>query len=261
MKNCLILGSGRSGTSMLAGMLHQAGYFLGDKLHKPLPSNPRGFFEWQEINSINEEILARYVRRSFWCTVLKAVTGRNSVASPGKNQRWLAAIPEHVDIKTAGPQEEDRMKKVLQREPFGYKDPRFSYTLPVWEKFMKPDTVLLCVFREPDVTVNSILKECREREYLASLHITGKSAFDVWTSMYAHILFRHDRQPGTLLFAHYNQILNGTALPHLSETLGVRLDAGFAERDLQRSAPGGGIPDRARQIYAQLCERSGYRSY
>ena len=30
MRNCLILGSGRSGTSMIGGILHQAGYFVGD---------------------------------------------------------------------------------------------------------------------------------------------------------------------------------------------------------------------------------------
>lgn len=62
--NCLILGSGRSGTSMLAGILHQAGYFMGDKLHKPELSNPKGFFEWMTINQINEQILAAYVKRS-----------------------------------------------------------------------------------------------------------------------------------------------------------------------------------------------------
>ncbi|NIM13858.1 MAG: sulfotransferase family protein, partial [Candidatus Aminicenantes bacterium] len=55
MKNCLILGSGRSGTSMIAGILHKAGYFMGDNLYPPRSANPKGFFENWEINEINEK--------------------------------------------------------------------------------------------------------------------------------------------------------------------------------------------------------------
>ena len=50
VKNCLILGSGRSGTSMIAGILHKAGYFMGDNLYPPRSANPKGFFENWEIN-------------------------------------------------------------------------------------------------------------------------------------------------------------------------------------------------------------------
>jgi len=60
MNNCIILGSGRSGTSMIAGFLHKDGYFLGDRLYKSRDSSPKGFFERKETKSINEQILSRY---------------------------------------------------------------------------------------------------------------------------------------------------------------------------------------------------------
>jgi len=44
MKNCIILGSGRSGTSMVAGTLAKSGYFMGDNLYPARESNPKGFF-------------------------------------------------------------------------------------------------------------------------------------------------------------------------------------------------------------------------
>ena len=48
MKNIFITGSGRRGTSMLAGLFSQAGYFFGDKLYPPREANPKGFFERPE---------------------------------------------------------------------------------------------------------------------------------------------------------------------------------------------------------------------
>jgi Uncharacterized protein conserved in bacteria len=66
MRNCLILGSGRSGTSMVAGTLASAGYFIGDNLYPRLASNPKGFFEDPEINAINEDLLARILPKPFF---------------------------------------------------------------------------------------------------------------------------------------------------------------------------------------------------
>jgi hypothetical protein len=54
MRDCIVLGSGRSGTSMVAGALAKAGYFMGDRLYPARDANPLGFFEAPEINSINE---------------------------------------------------------------------------------------------------------------------------------------------------------------------------------------------------------------
>ena len=42
---------------MLAGLFSQAGYFFGDKLYPPREANPKGFFEDEEVNALNERIV------------------------------------------------------------------------------------------------------------------------------------------------------------------------------------------------------------
>jgi len=257
--NCLILGSGRSGTSMLAGTLHQAGYYMGDKLHKPELSNPKGFFEWMTINQINEQILSAYLKRSLSGKLLETFFKKGTVYNPiGRNQKWLLSLPAEVKVSCLALQVETDIKEVLAKEPFCYKDPRFSYTLPVWKKFLKPDAVFICVFREPDVTVNSILKECRTREYLGSLYINRRMAYSVWLNIYTHILVNHARNSENFIFVHYDQVYNGTALPMLSKLLGVPLKKDFVDADLKRTAPGGSVPAKAQDLYNQLCRHANY---
>ena len=60
MRNCLVMGFGRSGTSLMAGILLNSGYYLGDDLYPARESNPTGFFENSFINGINEQILKNY---------------------------------------------------------------------------------------------------------------------------------------------------------------------------------------------------------
>ena len=96
MKNVLILGSGRSGTSMVAGTLSKAGYFMGERLYKPRESNPKGFFEDPEINGINEALIAKVVPHrppliGKWLFHERPIEG----------QRWLAHVP--LDIKFPTP--------------------------------------------------------------------------------------------------------------------------------------------------------------
>jgi hypothetical protein len=262
MKNCLILGSGRSGTSMLGGILHQAGYFMGDKLHRPEPSNPKGFFEWMTINQINEQILAPYGKSGFVDKLIEIIFKKNTVYNPrGKNQKWLLSLPAETDVNRLSPQVEEGIQEVLGKEHFCYKDPRFSYTLPVWRNFLKQDTVFICVFREPDVTVNSILKECRTREYLRSLYITRRMAYAVWFNIYSHILFKHAGNFKNFVFVHYDQIYNGTALPVLSEMLDVSLQRDFVEEDLNRTIPGGLIPLKVKTLYRRLCVAANYTNH
>lgn len=259
MKNCLILGSGRSGTSMLAGTLQQSGYYLGDKLHKPEISNPKGFFEWLTINQINEQILAPYCKQRLTEKLLFTFFKKGTVYNPvGKNQKWVLSLPVEVEVNNLVPQVETLIKEVVAKEPFCYKDPRFSYTLPVWEKYLKPGTVFICVFREPDITVNSILKECRSREYLHSLYINRRMAYSVWLNIYSHILYKHAANFKNIIFVHYDQVFNGTALPMLSEKLEVPLQKDFVDKGLKRTLPGGAVPGKVKNLYRRLCEAAHY---
>ncbi len=257
VKNCLIFGSGRSGTSMLGGILYEAGYFMGNDLYPPRRGNLKGFFETAEINGINEKILEEYDKRLQ--KFLKKFTKNYTVHCPASGQRWLMSLPVTVTVNNENEEITNRIVKAIYKTPFAYKDPRFSYTLPVWRRYLEPDTVFICVFREPNITVKSILKECASERYLKSLKIDQKAAYGSWLNMYSHILKKHFDNKGQFVFVHYNQIYSGSALPMLSNKLGVELKQNFVERELKRTRSDSYVPHRIMEIYSSLCELADYR--
>lgn len=250
MKNCLITGSGRSGTSMAAGTLAQAGYFMGEDLYPGRGSNPKGFFEAPEINNINELLIERII------PARPPVLGRWFFRDrPVYGQRWLARVPPGTEIQST-PDIVERIKDVTGKKPFCFKDPRFCYTLPVWRPFLK-DTVFLCVFRHPADTAKSILKECSDMEYLRNLSISFERAVEVWTLMYRHVLEIH-RHEGSWMFMHFNQVLSEEGMKRMEDFTGAAVDRGFPDHSLRRSVSDEPVMSEARKVYETLCELAGY---
>jgi hypothetical protein len=259
MKNCLIFGSGRSGTSLLGGIMHQAGYYMGDNLYKPHLSNPKGFFECHEINEINEIILSGYYVYSKWSPV-QTFLKKGNQPETSAFYRWLASINPDVTIRNDNKRIANRIKEALSKKPYCYKDPRLCYTLPVWNPYLVDDTVLVCVFREPHNTVKSILNECKTREYLRGFHLTQRKAFQLWNNIYLHVLKNASELKREIFFIHYRQIIDGSGLPPLENKLETRLDREFADFTLNRSVSNEKIPASSLEIYRDLCRRADYRN-
>ena len=251
MRNVLILGSGRSGTSMLAGTLSKAGYYMGAELYTPRGSNPKGFFEDPEINDINECILEPYIPPRIGFLGMEFLRHR-----PRKTQRWLAKIPLSAKIE-ASDSIAERIKKQVNTTPYCFKDPRFSYTIPVWRPYLK-NAGFICTFREPAVTVESILKECTQQKYLQDLAINYKIALEVWESMYLHILKLH-RHKGDWLFIHFDQVLTKEGLNAIEKFTQSSVDRSFPEEKLRRSLSSKPVPKKIEQIYQQLCELAKFQ--
>jgi len=250
--NVIISGSGRSGTSMLAGVLAKAGYFMGDYLYPARESNPKGFYEDPEINGINEVLVAQVVPQR------PRLLGKWFFRSrPLEGQRWLARVPVGTRIPSL-PIISERIQKATQREPFCFKDPRFSYTLPVCRLFLK-NTVFVCVFRDPASTALSILKECRDAEYLHSLSVSFQQTLEVWNLMYRHILDVH-RHEGAWLFLHYNQVLSGEGLERLEDFVDAPVDRSFPDPSLNRSFSDDPVPEEVARVYQHLCEIAEYEA-
>lgn len=245
MKNVIILGSGRSGTSMVAGSLRRAGYDMGAGLKEGTPSNPLGYFESVEINDINEDLLR---------PVAAGLAGRpvDGVPHPvmAKDQHWLACLPRGVNVEPV-PGVDARMAAAAARRPFCFKDPRFSYTLPLWRPHLGPDTLFVCVFREPGRTVTSMMKDAAEQEYLRGLGLTPWFAYRVWIHMYDRIVSEHCRR-GRWLFLHYDQVASGEGLRRLARALEAPVDETFPAPALKRSAEGGQAPLQARLLYLKM---------
>ena len=235
MKNIIILGSGRSGTSMLTGSLANAGYFLGDNVNYlgKNKANPKGFFEDYEINTINEDILEHTIPYKLHEQIRK----RFFSSFTFYRARWLLKLPNWFKVKSTK-SINNRINEVILNEPFCFKDPRFSYTLPIWEQFLNNNACFIVIFREPNKTAVSMVRECNESKPLQSLKMTEKRALKVWKAMYSNILkiYNKSNNKEQWMFLHYNQMFNPQKIEQLESFIEAKIDMSFPNKDISRTS-------------------------
>jgi hypothetical protein len=247
-RDCLVLGCGRSGTSLMGELLSSAGYDLGPRLHGASETNPRGFFEDVETGEINDRLLAPRLHEAV--PPLRTAAGARPRA-PAEGDAWLAILPPDAEV-AAPPDVVARIRAATRARPFCRKDPRFAWTLPAWRPHLR-DPLLLCVFREPARTARSI------RAFLAAerVELDFGDAVRVWTAHYERILDRLAHE-GEWIFVHYEQLLEGDALASLEARLGIGFDRSVCDAALRRTATGGGAGTRAEALYRRLCAAAGH---
>jgi hypothetical protein len=175
VRDCVILGCGRSGTSLAAGVVARAGYNCGEDLLPADDGGPTGFFETRGVNAINEALISA-------CDGELPTRGYSRPLGDG--ERWLAVFPE-----TAAPEAtaelRDDMSGAIPPSPYCLKDPRFSYTLEAWRPLFD-GALFVCVFRHPDATARSIAKEVR----YGGLTVEIGRSLDIWKAAYRRVLDR-----------------------------------------------------------------------
>jgi len=167
---------------------------------------------------------------------------------------WLARLPLGTPELDCTSRQQAKMRSLVEHQPFAFKDPRFSYTLPQWRP-MLGDAAFVCVFRQPTATARSLLKELTRPRY-AGLDFDEEAAFELYACMYEHILRAH-RNKGDWLFLHFDQVIDGDGLERLGRFLDADVDRTFPESRLRRSAAGTCDAPRANEAYAALCELAG----
>lgn len=233
LKNIIILGSGRSGTSMIAGALANSGFYLGEKSNYlgENKANPKGFFEDFEVNTINEDILQLSLPR-----IPESIRKFFFPSSTIYRFRWFARLPLWLPIKT-NLSINERIQKVIKTGPFCYKDPRFSYTIPVWQKFLKKNTKYLVVYRHPYKTAESILRECTESKIIDRIKMNNKIGLEVWKVMYSHILknYKDSENKNSWMFIHYDQAFDEVKIKSLENFIGAAFEMNFLDKSLSRT--------------------------
>ncbi len=231
MRNLLILGTGRSGTSMVAALFRNSGMYFGDNLLPARIGNPFGYYEDPELNRLNAHVIAQVIAR-LWTTRLLPrwvhPVHRRAAAF------WLAApwylprIVPDLDVRVA-------MLAKFARQPFCLKDPRFCVTLPTWRRFLPPDTRYLVVFRDLQLTADSMLRDALERED-DPLPMDARWAVVLWWRSYQRLLHEFART-GEWLFVHYDEVLSGAALPAISGFAETAVDASQLDPSVSRAQP------------------------
>lgn len=232
-----ILGAGRSGTSLVAGLFRNAGLYMGDSHYLPRQANPLGFFEDREVNAINEDLMEPWVDEMF-----------------DHGQHWLAPLPLNAVLR-ASPDQLRRIRVQYAQGPSCLKDPRFCYTLHAWRDQLsnaeRQEARYICVFRHPSVVVTSMLQELREAPYLQSLLRTPEQLLLAWELQYRHVLEHHQHE-GHWLFLHYESLFETAGLDRLATFTGLCPDRKFVNPALRRSHANVTTAEACDTLYAKL---------
>ena len=206
-KQLIIAGFHRSGTSMLAQELHNAGLFVGDKLLGPHISNADGHFEDEVFFRLHEKILK--AQNKTWQYTSKVSPFVDKV--------------HHIEMQYII---ESRNRK---HKEWGFKDPRTCLFLSQWqEQLDNPYNVV--IYRHYEACVNSLLhRDSRQISDNVSSDLTfwknPMLGYKMWLSYNQQILRHIEKYPDTTIVVSHESMLNGFPIVEtLNEKFGFTLD-------------------------------------
>lgn len=202
----IIAGFHRSGTSMVAQLLHAAGLFLGENLLGAEASNPHGHLEDYEAVMIHESLLRH---NGLTWQVAESFIPRLEA------YHWsrLTALARKRDVEHTN---------------WGFKDPRVCLFLPLW-KHVLPGAKVLMVYRHPSDSVHS-LERRHARQLLAgdageSIHAqfwrTPDLGLRMWLTHNQALLRFADTYRDDVIIARWHDLARGWPL---TEVLADRWD-------------------------------------
>lgn len=209
MYNLLILGSGRSGTSMVTSLFRDTDAYFGKRFLPTKRANPYGYYEDVEINGLNNYIIKRLI---YWDLIHKLPDPIRPKMYFDDRSLWLH-VPKRIKQFPLPSDVINKISKHLEQMPFCLKDPRFSTTLSWWREFLPENTRFIVVFRDPGRTVDSILRDASET-YQPALLVTEKWAYKSWYRTYSNILHNLSVK-GKWLFINYDDVISLRAIPCL----------------------------------------------
>jgi hypothetical protein len=245
--NCLILGAGRSGTSLTALLLERAGYHVYRTAVPPDEGNPLGYFEDTEVIAANEAIL-KSTYRSAQQRLRRAIRRKPDISSTGA---WLLDLDyrrlKDISLKPALVQ---KFQGLFSHVPFAYKDPRFSFTLGAIKSLIPVNTVYICVFRDP----LQVVKSTKKHALGSGIVLDDRYCFGLWDAHYRCILEHHRQIAGQWLFISYQSLIDGegVGVNKLSRFLDVQLDYELVKQELSRSSGEGIVPQYVSELHEQL---------
>lgn len=219
----LIAGSGRSGTSAVAQLLHESGISVGHDLVAADESNEEGYFEERRLIAINDTIL------------------RNC----GLNERFATATRKQV--LAASEPVLDAMRELAAAATPAWKDPRLSWTLEAWLRVLPEQPRVIVCLRSPAEVAASTMR------YFGLVDAESKRAVEhLWRSQYRRLLdvIRAYRLEAVCVeFAQLHRAPR-TAVKPLEKFAGRRLDTSHVRRDLRHhELP---LPKRLQPLYEKV---------
>lgn len=250
-----ITGMHRSGTSLVANLLRLCGLHLGEE-HDFLPAsadNTEGYWENRKFVLLNDE-------------VLRMLGGAWDFPPPPAPEGW----PYEERFNSLRVEAEILLEEFVDREPWGWKDPRTSLTLPFWQSLdgmvmpfwlgrgQKLRTIL-CL-RDP----LEVFQSLRDRSFTPN-----SSGLDLWLTYNQNIL--DSTLPEDRIVTHYEAYFRGAGseLKRVLEFVGLKVSPQVIEdsarivsssmrhkRSFIASRRGENVSPEVNNLYVALCEEA-----
>lgn len=175
-----IIGMHRSGTSLMASLLQDAGVHLGETLVGEDIGNEKGHFEDLEFVEWHKNVLRSQSLDLDGLTLQSDIT----IVEPYRN-----AAQELINKKQV-------------RSVWGWKDPRTTLFLEFWQKLL-PETKFLLVFRAPWEVVDSLYRRGSDELFQAY----PEKAVEVWIHYNQKMLEFYEKYPDHCLLLSLDQII------------------------------------------------------
>ena len=141
MKNVIILGAGRTGSSLLAGLIAHNRYYINAEKIAARKAYPDGDYENPDLVDLNQKIL------------LDSGYGYSKVMAHKPVD--IAAI-EQLALNTRDDVYADFLKQCEENRPWLWKDPRLCYTIYFWNSFLDlNDIQFIKITRDPYLVFRS----------------------------------------------------------------------------------------------------------
>jgi hypothetical protein len=175
----IIAGMHRSGTSLTASLLQDAGLNIGQNFLPSDPRNPKGFFENIDFLTFHEQLLFSL-----------------GMASGGWTSQTNIPIPEYF---------EQEAKRLIQQnaspnQPWGWKEPRTTLFLDFWSNLL-PTAKFLMVYRAPWEVIDSLYRRGDE-----TFRHHPEFALQMWMSYNQRILEASYAFPDRCMVVHLSAI-------------------------------------------------------
>jgi hypothetical protein len=238
-----IVGMHRSGTSMVAALLHHAGLYLGpeDELMPASPDNQEGFWENLRFFELDDELL--------------------HAAGGGWDEPPVTFKPDNPAVSAVRVKARALAREFEPNRPWGWKDPRTSLLLPFWLDAFPELRIVGCVRNPLEVALS-----LHRRNYFSY-----ERGLSLWLEYNERLL--KTAPPGQLILTHYEAYFADPAselrrvVAHceieasdskLKEACGaasaVLRHNRFTSADLMAAE----VSHRVIEAYARLCEGSGW---
>ena len=207
----IVLGVERSGTSVVAEMLHRWGAYAGpfEKLHKADAHAPRGYWEFLPLWDMLAELGDFDTGATWWDSDFQQRI-RKKAADSACRQKAI-----------------ELMAEMYKGGPWFWKDPALSHFLPFWKR-MWTDAIYIITVRNPLDTAVSWQK------FIMPSNVEVRISFIAinllrWQHIMTLIL-RHTEDAQHRLFLGYEDIMCDPYVQ--AEKLATFLNAKFGQRDL-----------------------------